>query len=536
MFHPTGTNMVANTGVVAIGMALAPVSWVFGPIATLNVASTLAPVLSALAMFVLLRRWVAWKPAAFVGGLLYGFSPFVLVSLTVSHLMLAMAFVPPLVVGCLDELLLRHERRAVPVGMVLGLLVAVQFFIGTEVLLIMATLTTLGVAGLAAVGTLRPRRLRFHARRAAAGLVAGGATAAVLLAYPVWFALDGPAHLPGVIWPTGLSHQGGTLSALVLPTPSTHGWLVWTRVVGQFQGPLLSDQYIGVGVLAVVALGCLVWRHDRRLWFFGAVAIVSCALDLGVRKGEVLPWQLFARLPLFEDVVPGRFVLPALLALAVMLAIVLDHAYASLGGRARRPVICAFPGWHDAGGGIPLRPPLAGDGGGARPSPQRRRAGGLVPAGDHARDHPSGPGTPLVRDRRPQRARRPGAAGLARCRRCVESPLTWQAVDRMHYVAATGSGPADDLSRAGRLVRAESVLYNASTALHRQSFVPGDTGAVRRRPRRVGGDGRGHPGPARPSHLRAGDVGSLRRRPRRRHHRPGSGAPVIGMGLVRPGP
>ncbi len=75
MHVPVGVNLLANTSVVAIGVLLAPVTWLFGPVATLNVALTLAPALSALSMFVLLRRWVTWTPAAFVGGLLYGFSP-----------------------------------------------------------------------------------------------------------------------------------------------------------------------------------------------------------------------------------------------------------------------------------------------------------------------------------------------------------------------------------------------------------------------------------------------------------------------------
>ena len=32
-------------------------------------------------MFVLLRRWVSWAPAAFFGGLVYGFSPFMVTEL-----------------------------------------------------------------------------------------------------------------------------------------------------------------------------------------------------------------------------------------------------------------------------------------------------------------------------------------------------------------------------------------------------------------------------------------------------------------------
>ena len=86
MFHPTGINLLSNTGVLAIGIPLAPVTWLFGPVATLNVASTLAPAITALAMFWLLRRWVSWGPAAFVGGLVFGFSPYIFTNLAVDHL------------------------------------------------------------------------------------------------------------------------------------------------------------------------------------------------------------------------------------------------------------------------------------------------------------------------------------------------------------------------------------------------------------------------------------------------------------------
>ena len=110
MFHPTGVNLLANTSETAIGLALAPVTWIFGPVATLNVALTLAPALSAWAMYWLVRRWVDWRPAAFAAGLLYGFSPFVLSSLADAHLMNGFLLVPPLVVGVLDELLVRQGR------------------------------------------------------------------------------------------------------------------------------------------------------------------------------------------------------------------------------------------------------------------------------------------------------------------------------------------------------------------------------------------------------------------------------------------
>ena len=82
LFHPTGVNLLSNTGVVGIGVVLAPVTWLFGPVATLNVALTLSARRSRpWPCSCSCRRWVTWAPAAFVGGLLYGFSPFILISL-----------------------------------------------------------------------------------------------------------------------------------------------------------------------------------------------------------------------------------------------------------------------------------------------------------------------------------------------------------------------------------------------------------------------------------------------------------------------
>ena len=52
LFHPGGINLLSNTAEVGFGILLAPVTWAFGPVATLNVALTLSPALSGLAMYV----------------------------------------------------------------------------------------------------------------------------------------------------------------------------------------------------------------------------------------------------------------------------------------------------------------------------------------------------------------------------------------------------------------------------------------------------------------------------------------------------
>jgi hypothetical protein len=333
LVHPTGVNLLANTAEVGIGVVLAPVTWLLGPVATLNVALTLSPVLSALAMFVLIRRWVSWVPAAFVGGLLYGFSPFVLVNLTDAHLMLGLGVVPPLVVASLDEMLVRQKCRPTVTGVILGLLLAVQFFIGTELLTITVILSGIGIALMAIYGARSPEVLRSRVRYAGVVLLAAGVTSVVLLAYPVWFALAGPAHYSGSIWPSSILGRGGTsFKNYLLPLPDAISQVKYLHQIGGYQGPALSNQYFGIGLIAVLIGGFVAWHRDRRLWLFGAIGLISILLSLGLENTFWVPWRVLVKLPLIQDIIPVRFVSVTFFVAAVMLGIIVDHAHLTASG------------------------------------------------------------------------------------------------------------------------------------------------------------------------------------------------------------
>ena len=333
MNHPTGINLMANPSQLTFSLPLVPVTWIFGPVASLNVALTLAPVLSALAMYILLRRWVSWAPAAFIGGLFYGFCPFILVSLTQGWFNLGMAFTPPLILLCLDELLLRQKRRPALVGVVLGLLVVLQFFLSTEILLVVAIVAVGGIALIVVFGALRfPLNLRHNARPAAVGLGTGGVTAFALLAYPAWFAVEGPARFSGLVWPNGFPQpfSNVVLNYFLQPAPAREGLLLsqgWQQR-GGYQGTPLSFQYFGIGIFVVLIVALIVWGHDLRLWFFGAMTLLSLSLSVGGSFPH--PWGLFDHLPLFENILPARFILIAYLFVAAMLSLTVDHCYRSV--------------------------------------------------------------------------------------------------------------------------------------------------------------------------------------------------------------
>jgi len=442
LFHPGGIDLLSNTSVLGIGVPLAPVTWLFGPVATLNVASTLTPALSALSMCWLLRRWVSWWPAAFTGGLLYGFSPFVFDNLASAHLMTAALVLPPLMVACLDDLLIRRRHRPVVTGAALGLLLVLQFFVGTEVL-VMIVLTAIVGLVLVVVYAAVFEREAFLARAPGSlvGLATAGGVSVVLLAYPAWVALAGPAHLSGLVWPSITPGSGGLTASDLYHL--SYGSPSLVRLLAGYQGPGLPDAgYLGLGTLAVVVVGLAVWHRDRRLWFFTALGLSVVVLALG-RQSYWTPWRILARVPVLENAVPGRLMAMVTLCAAILVAVVVDRtrtAVAALGGRAVGALAAA------AVVAVAIVPMAAAERGNV---PFTTRAVVSPPWFD-------GPARRLPAHHVVYAFPPPAAGGAA---------LAWQAVDGFRFALATGAGPGSIARRAGPERAAQMLLTAGATPL-----------------------------------------------------------------------
>ena len=457
LFHPGGINLLSNTGMLGIGIPLAPITWIFGPVATLNVASTLGPALSAAAMFWLLRRWVQSSAAAFVGGLVFGFSPMVLDNLAVAHLNLVFLVLLPPMVACLDELLVRQRRSSLKTGVVLGLLVTAQFFLSTEILTMAAVLAVTTIVLLVAYAALHPGELAARAPYAGRGLLAALAVALVLLAYPAWFALRGPAHLSGQVWPATIPGSGGI--------DFTNLWQLHylgrsaVEFFAGYQGPALPQiEYFGLGMFIVLAAGMVVWRRDRRMWIFGAIGVITVVLALGL-KSYWTPWRVLAHIPLILNVISSRFTILTSLCAATLLAIIVDRTHASVRDRVQRV------------GTIRVGPQVA-----ARMGPLTRAAGvgaalavaalAIVPMGRAmAGNIPLTTQTvtlpiwftevaPHLPPRQVVLTFPPPVTG--------GSAMTWHAVDDLHFALATGAGPQSVPQRAGKERKGLGIITGAS--------------------------------------------------------------------------
>jgi hypothetical protein len=450
LFHPTGINLLNDTSVLALGLVLTPVTLAFGPVAAMNVALTLAPALSAWAMFWLLRRWVSWTPAAFVGGLVYGFSPFVVTELALNQLNIAFLAVPPLVVLALDELLVRQRRSPYGIGAALGALVVAQFFVSTEVLVIVGLFVVLGVVLMViAARVRRPDALAARAGHALRGSLTALGVAVVLLAYPLWFLLRGPAHLTGPIWSNGpLTQYGNTFTSFWQGGNLGPAGATMTRF-GGYQGASLPGLgYLGLGVVVVAVVGLVVWRHDRRLLLFGAVGIVAALVSLGPGHGYWVPWEALSHLPWIGDIVEIRLTVVLSLCAAVMVGVVLDRARAWARDRPTGPkhrvgaavvggavALILVPSLVVLGPNLPLT---------ARTVVVPRwyaEVGAHLPAGRVLLTYP----VPF--------------SGL-------QSSQAYQAVTHLPWAQAGGGGPAGEADRAGRVAEPGfRVLVDASLPL-----------------------------------------------------------------------
>jgi hypothetical protein len=322
VYAPNGVNLLANTSVLALGVLLAPVTALFGPVVSFNVAVTLAPAASALCAFVAMRRYVSWCLAGFVGGLCYGFGPFLAVDLRYGHLNLTFLAIPPLVLLALDDLVVRHRRRPLAVGAILGALVVVQFFISTEMLLLTVIVA---VVGLVVLSLSHPHQVPSAARKAAPGLLVGFLVAAAALWYPAWFAVAGPRHITGPVFPN-LGNLSSTLAASVLANGERPG-------VAFVSGG--NGAYLGAPLLFLLLVAAVVWWRDASVRFASLMVAIAYLASLGARlhvtkasTGLPLPLAVFGHLPLFDSMVASRFGAFVDLFAGMSLALVLDRLHA----------------------------------------------------------------------------------------------------------------------------------------------------------------------------------------------------------------
>jgi hypothetical protein len=319
MYFPAGVNVLANTSFLLVGLVLAPITVTAGPVAAFAVAVVLAPATSAYTTFVVFRRYVRWLPAAFTGGALYGFGPFLATDLRYAHLNLTVLLLPPLGLLALDRILVWRTGSPWRAGISLGLLVVAEFFVSVEMLALGAVVA---VCGAVIVVAARARGFWSGASYTAKAAVTAVVVAAGALAYPTWWYLRGPRHFSGAVW-GNMAPFSASFESFFLP----HGELPGVQFISGGNGA-----YLGIPLGLVLLAGLLIWTRDRILQFAGAMSALCALLSLGAtlhlgKSSTGLPmpaWPLL-HLPVLSSAAAERFAAFTDLFVAFGLALVVDH-------------------------------------------------------------------------------------------------------------------------------------------------------------------------------------------------------------------
>jgi hypothetical protein len=352
--YPFGQNFGVNGSMLALGFVFTPITKLFGPVVTWNLLVRLALAASALSMCLVLRRWTTWWPAAFLGGLLYGFSAYNM------HLglypFLTFVPLPPIIFLLLDEILVRQRWRPGRTGVLLGLVCVVQFFISTEVL---AGTVVMGAIAVAFFLLIYRRTLRERWRYAGTAFAYSVGVAGLLLVYPVWVTFDGPQHINGppqtaAFWAAFLPVD---LLSVIVPEGQ---WIQPSHfapaVQHLFNGGLV---YLGLPLVVVLLCFAVFFRKRGTILFAGAMALVAFVLSLGPRlliNGRItqttLPFELFEHIPALNGFQTGRFALYTDLFAAGMFAIGMDQLWKWL--RQSRHLVRLSPQWSMASRAVVL--------------------------------------------------------------------------------------------------------------------------------------------------------------------------------------
>jgi hypothetical protein len=347
---PMGLNVLDSTSITFLGVLGAPVTLIFGPIATYNVMLNLALAGSALAFYFMARRFIAWWPAAFVGGLVYGFSPFAYAQ-GLSHLVWTFDAIPPLLILFVDRFFRKKTASPWWSGLAIGACFVVEFYVSAEAFATLVIFTAIGAVVMALYWWRRtphvdvPRLTRMCVCAVVVGILG--------VSFGAWSALKGPEHINGPEQTVqSLAGLATDPVGLVVPTLNQHftfgaanygDKLVADRSASWqvvFEAPDENGTYVGVTLLIALVAGAVILRRRRIVQFAVLMAVVALVLSMGSHlqfaghhTGLPLPFDVLTHLPVVKSLTAVRLMEYFWLFAALLLALVVEAVYSALAAR-----------------------------------------------------------------------------------------------------------------------------------------------------------------------------------------------------------
>jgi len=317
---PHGYSLAWASTAPAVDLAMWPVTAAFGVVVSYNVMLLLVPPVSAVAAFAAARRLTGRFWPSLLAGAVYGFCPFELTHTWQGQSNLTVIALFPLLV----YLVLRWwdgSMSGTRYVLWAALAMALEFYTFDE-----GFFELTGVlAGALAIGYAVAGRAGRRAVARLAGLTAIAYAGAVIAAAP--YLIYALRHYQAALT-RGQPGFSLPLIRLVLPTSQQNFGVTPLIAYSNHIGRTGIDDYVGIPLLIVLLLLVgFAWR-SRLSWLLLAGSGLAIALAAGpslvvtsTRRAYRLPWARLWSMSIARSAEPSRFIVFAVLALAIALAL-----------------------------------------------------------------------------------------------------------------------------------------------------------------------------------------------------------------------
>src|SRR5208282_1003664 len=279
VWAPLGFNLSWAAAIPLASFVAYPLTASLGPVASYNLLVLLCPALAAWTAFLLCRYISDSYWPSFLGGYIFGFSPYILYHIAIGHLNLLFVFPIPLAVYLL-LLRLDHHIRDTTFSLLLAAVFITQFLLATE---LFATLVVFGAIGILVFYAFAEHELRERIARVIKPIAMSLVFVVVLLApYFYYMFTSGFPNKP-VNSPTAYS-----VDVLNFFIPSPALLVGANRLLIKVSDTFTQGRKEPTGYLCLPLLIVLIWFGYRR-WgdpIGKALVIfvsVICVLSIGPR-------------------------------------------------------------------------------------------------------------------------------------------------------------------------------------------------------------------------------------------------------------
>ncbi|OGT40962.1 MAG: hypothetical protein A3F13_01585 [Gammaproteobacteria bacterium RIFCSPHIGHO2_12_FULL_40_19] len=316
---PYGLNITQATTTPGLALIFWPLTSIFGPILSFNIATLLTPALSATAVFALCYEVTSKNIPSFIGGWIFGFSSYVIASLLGHAQVDFVAFLPlsllMIVLYAKNKISFRTFTVLFTLTLIFQLLISLETFVTFTMML-----------GLFAVMHFLIFKNIQQIQKIVCHVFVSYLLTLIIMSPFIYYFFYDYSNMPHIL--QNAAPFRIDLLNLIIPTDITSLRYAKTHFTGN---PSEQSGYIGIPLLLFTLF--FSWRlwNKKEVRVLISILILALIFSFGERlniNGVAtipLPWLLIGKLPFIDNAIPARLMVYVFLCISLLLSIGLSQ-------------------------------------------------------------------------------------------------------------------------------------------------------------------------------------------------------------------